>query len=100
MDTSSFQIVTKLKFLDFMIHRPKSKEQLQYSVDNQKDISKLGEMNYGDSKFKGVMMENIENMKHFIEAVSRFVHVIFMYAPCLYSLYYFNNVPKGHIKHL
>jgi hypothetical protein len=94
MDTSSFQIVTKLKFLDFMIHRPKSKKQMQYCIDNQKSISKPGEVNCGDSKFKGVMMENIENIKHFLVAVSQFVHIIFTYGSCLYSLYHFNNVPK------
>jgi len=39
-------------------------------------------------------MENIENIKHFLVAVSRFVRVIFTYVSCLYSLYHFNNVPK------
>ncbi|CAA0823889.1 Putative vesicle-associated membrane protein 726 [Striga hermonthica] len=44
---------------------PKLKEQMQYCVDHPEEVSKLAKVKAQVSEVKGVMMENIEKVKHF-----------------------------------
>lgn len=47
--------------------RPKLKEHMQYCVDHPEEISKLANVKAQVSEVKGVMMENIEKVRHCCE---------------------------------